>query len=173
MRAAERMSRAAIVRILLIALIATAVGLAIAFSGSLSSEALEAWLQDFGIWAPIVFIAAYVVAAVCCLPALLFTIAAGALFGPVLGTVYSLIGATAGATIAFLIARYALSDWIRRRAGGRLTRVIQGVEQEGWRFVAMTRLIPFIPFTLLNYVLGLTRYVRLQHGPNLGGGERR
>ena len=156
-RAAERMSRAAIVRILLIALIATAVGLAIAFSGSLSSEALEAWLQDFGIWAPIVFMAIYAVAAVCCLPALLFTIAAGALFGPVLGTVYSLIGATAGATIAFLIARYALSDWIRRRAGGRLTRVIEGVEQEGWRFVAMTRLIPFIPFTLLNYVLGLTR----------------
>ncbi len=80
-------------RILLIALIATAAGLAIAYSGSLSSEALEAWLQGFGIWAPIVFMAAYVVAAVCCLPALLFTIAAGALFGPVLGTVYSGQGA--------------------------------------------------------------------------------
>ena len=87
------MSRAAILRILLIALIAAAVGLAIAYGSSLDAQALEAWLQGFGIWAPIVFIAANVVAAVCCLPALLFTIAAGALFGPVLGTVYSGQGA--------------------------------------------------------------------------------
>jgi rhodanese-related sulfurtransferase len=70
---------------------------------------------------------------------------------------YNLLGATAGATLAFLVARYLASGWIRRKAGGRLKRIIEGVEAEGWRFVAFVRLVPLFPFNLLNYALGLTR----------------
>jgi rhodanese-related sulfurtransferase len=79
------------------------------------------------------------------------------LLGPVWGTIANLAGATLGATAAFLVARYVAADWVRQKAGARLDRLIKGVEAEGWRFVAFTRLVPLIPFNLLNYALGLTR----------------
>ena len=62
-----------------------------------------------------------------------------------------------GATAAFLVARYLAADWVREKSGARLERLIKGVEAERWRFVAFTRLVPLIPFNLLNYALGLTR----------------
>lgn len=157
------MSGAQIKRLVLAALIVAGIGFAIANREYLDADALEAWVISFGIWAPLVFMGAYIVATVFFLPGLLFTLAGGALFGPVLGTLYSLIGATAGATVAFLVARYVLSKWVSERSGTRVGRVIEGVEAEGWRFVAMTRLMPFIPFNLLNYVLGLTRIPLLHY----------
>ena len=144
-------------RLLLLGVVVAGIAVAVLNSESIDSAALEAWITQFGPWAPVVFICAYILATVLFLPGLLFTLAAGALFGPYLGTVYALIGATAGATISFLIARYVLADWIASRTPARVQRVIEGVEAEGWRFVAMTRLIPFIPFNALNYALGLTR----------------
>ena len=144
-------------RLLLLGAVVAGIVVAVLNSDNLDSAALEAWILQFGPWAPIVFICAYILATVLFLPGLLFTLAAGALFGPYLGTVYALLGATVGATISFLIARYVLAEWIASRTPARVQRVIEGVEDEGWRFVAMTRLIPFIPFNALNYVLGLTR----------------
>ncbi len=103
------------------------------------------------------FVVLYAVGAVLFLPGSIITLAGGALFGPVWGSVYNLLGATIGATLAFLAARYLASDWVARKAGGRLARLIAGVEDEGWRFVALVRLVPLFPFNLLNYALGLTR----------------
>jgi uncharacterized membrane protein YdjX (TVP38/TMEM64 family) len=91
------------------------------------------------------------------LPGSILTLVGGALFGPVWGTFYNLTGATLGAVLAFLIARYLAAGWVQARAGGLLGRLVQGVEAEGWRFVAFTRLVPLFPFNLLNYALGLTR----------------
>jgi rhodanese-related sulfurtransferase/membrane protein YqaA with SNARE-associated domain len=85
------------------------------------------------------------------------TLAGGALFGPVLGTVLNLTGATLGASLAFLVSRHLASDRVARKTGGRLKQLIRGVESEGWRFVAFVRLVPLFPFNLLNYALGLTR----------------
>lgn len=90
------------------------------------------------------------------------TLAGGALFGPVLGTFYNLTGATVGAVLAFIVARYLASDWVEQKTGGRLKQLKDGVESEGWRFVAFVRLVPLFPFNLLNYALGLTR-IRLSH----------
>ncbi|HIJ84871.1 MAG TPA: sulfurtransferase, partial [Magnetococcales bacterium] len=64
--------------------------------------------------------------------------------------------------IAFLIARHLAGDWVMQRAGGMASRLLAGVEAEGWRFVAFVRLVPIFPFNLLNYALGLTR-IRLDH----------
>ena len=149
--------RKALPRFLLLAAVVAGIVVAVLYRESIDSTALEAWITQFGPWAPVVFFCAYVLATVLFLPGLLFTLAAGALFGPYMGTLIALIGATVGATIAFLIARYVLADWIAARTPARVQRVIGGVEDEGWRFVAMTRLIPFIPFNALNYALGLTR----------------
>src|SRR6516165_4740104 len=73
------------------------------------------------------------------------------------GTLWNLTGATLGATLAFLTARYVASNWVSGRAGERLARLIRGVEEEGWRFVAFVRLVPLFPFNLMNYAFGLTR----------------
>ena len=132
---------------------------------SLSPEALSEWLQQLGWIAPLVFITGYSAATVFFLPGLVFTLAGGALFGPVLGVIYNLIGATIGATLAFLMARYLASDWVARQSGKHLRQLVDGVEAEGWRFVAFTRLVPLFPFNLLNYALGLTR-IPLSHYVN-------
>ena len=90
-------------------------------------------------------------------PARILSLLGGALFGPVWGTLWNLLGALLGATLAFLIARSVGAEWVAQRLGGRLRRLVEGVEAEGWRFVALMRLVPLVPFNLLNYALGLTR----------------
>lgn len=149
-------------RLTLWLLLATGIGLALAYRDHFDVALLEAELARAGPAAPLLFMAVYAVAAVLFLPGSVLTLAGGALFGPVLGTFYNLTGATIGAVLAFLVARHLASDWVERRAGGRLKRLKAGVEQEGWRFVAFTRLVPLFPFNLLNYALGLTR-IRLSH----------
>lgn len=143
-------------------LLAAGIALALIYRDRFDVAALEVWIQDAGIWAPLLFMLVYAVAAVLFLPGSVLTLAGGALFGPVLGTFYNLTGATIGATLAFLIARYLASDWVANKTGGRLKQLVNGVEGEGWRFVAFTRLVPLFPFNLLNYALGLTR-IRFSH----------
>jgi len=150
------------IRIVLLLVLAAGIALAVLNRDRVDVAALELWIQDAGIWAPLLFMAIYAVAAVLFLPGSVLTLAGGALFGPVLGTFYNLTGATIGATLAFLIARYLASDLVANRSGGRLRQLINGVEGEGWRFVAFTRLVPLFPFNLLNYALGLTR-IKLSH----------
>jgi uncharacterized membrane protein YdjX (TVP38/TMEM64 family) len=122
----------------------------------LKMEAIEPALRAQGIWAPIGFILIYATAPVLFFSGAILGLAGGALFGPVWGTVCNLIGATLGATAAFLLAPIVAGEWVARRAGGRLRRLTEGVTAEGWRFVALMRLVPLFPFNLLNYALGLT-----------------
>jgi uncharacterized membrane protein YdjX (TVP38/TMEM64 family)/rhodanese-related sulfurtransferase len=118
---------------------------------------IENAVRNLGFWAPVVHVVLFALGTILFVPGALFGLAGGALFGPVWGTLVNLVGATLGATAAFLVARYLAAGWVRRKAGGRLERLVAGVEAEGWRFVAFTRLVPLIPFNLLNYALGLTR----------------
>jgi uncharacterized membrane protein YdjX (TVP38/TMEM64 family)/rhodanese-related sulfurtransferase len=146
-----------LMRILLVLGLLAGITLAVMYRDQFDAAALEAWVRDTGPAAPLLFMLVYALAAVLFLPGSVLTLAGGALFGPVLGTFYNLTGATLGATLAFLIARYLASDWVAGKAGGRVKQLINGVEGEGWRFVAFVRLVPLFPFNLLNYALGLTR----------------
>lgn len=134
-----------------------AVGAAIALRDRFDIAALQAWVEGAGVAGPMVFMILYALATVLFLPGSVLTLAGGALFGPVWGTLWNLTGATLGAVLAFLIARYLGADWVTRRAGPRLARLNDGVTSEGWRFVAFVRLVPAFPFNVLNYALGLTR----------------
>ncbi len=151
------MRRGTATRLGILALLAAAIALAVSYRGALGTEALEGWVQRLGAAGPVVFMVIYAIGTVLFLPGSVITLAGGALFGPVWGTFYNLTGATLGAAAAFLIARYLASDWVHRKAGGWAKQLIDGVEQEGWRFVAFVRLVPLFPFNLLNYALGLTR----------------
>ncbi len=116
-------------------------------------------VQSYGAWGPVVFIAGYVVATVAFIPGSLLTLAAGAIFGLLWGTVYVFAGATLGATAAFLVSRYVARRAIERRVSGnaRFASIDQAVGAQGRRIVFLLRLSPVFPFNLLNYALGLTR----------------
>ncbi len=121
-------------------------------------------LGQYGALAPAVFAVARIVGAVVLLPGAVLAIAAGMLFGPVWGTVYNVLAATVGAVIAFVIARFLAPNWAARAVDGRmrLAAMMQAIDAEGWRFVAFVRLMPVLPYNLLNYALGLTS-IRLSH----------
>src|SRR5262249_9648240 len=107
-------------------------------------------------WGPAVFIGIYMIAPALFLPGSVLTVAGGALFGPFAGALLSLIGATIGATVAFLLARYLPAEWVERRVSGHLQDINEGMETAGWPFAASLRLVPIVPFSLLNYARGLT-----------------
>lgn len=151
-----------LLRIIVLVVVVAGIALATHYREALSPGALQAWVGGFGIMGPLVFMLLYIVATVFFLPGSVITLAGGAIFGPVWGTFYNLNGATIGATLAFLIARYLGSDWVEQKSAGRVKQLKQGVEQEGWRFIAFVRLVPLFPFNLLNYALGLTK-IRLSH----------
>lgn len=146
-----------LIRILLLLVLVAGIALAVVYREHFNAEALEQWVKDAGIAGPLLFMLIYSVATVFFLPGSVLTLAGGALFGPVMGTLYNLTGATVGAVLAFLAARYLASDWVEQKTGGKLKQLKEGVEEEGWRFVAFVRLVPLFPFNLLNYALGLTR----------------
>jgi len=120
------------------------------------------WVEGLGVLGPVVFILGYAIAVVAFIPGSLLTLAAGAIFGLAEGTIYVLIAATLGSTLAFLIARHAARAAIERRLQGdeRFAAIDRAVGAEGLKIVFLLRLSPVFPFNLLNYSLGLTQ-VRL------------
>lgn len=120
---------------------------------------LRDWVLGFGVLAPLVFIGIYAVATVAFLPGTPLSLLAGLVFGPVMGTLWIVVGATVGATLAFLIGRYAarslVEGWMARDE--RVRKLDEGVEKQGWRMLLITRLVPLFPFNLQNYAYGLTK----------------
>ena len=104
------------------------------------------------------FIGLYIVQTGFSLPGgAIMTLAGGFLFGSVLGTIFVNIGATIGATLAFLVARYLLHDWVEKRFGDRLGPMQEGFAKNAFSYMMTLRLIPLFPFFLVNMVSGLTR----------------
>jgi uncharacterized membrane protein YdjX (TVP38/TMEM64 family) len=146
-----------VLRISLVVLLAVSIGLAWWSRDQWTTEAIVAWMAGLGVWGPLVFVGVYCLAPALFFPGAILTLASGVLFGPLAGALLSVTGATAGATVAFLLARSLAAEWVERRLGPRVHAIKAGVEREGWRFVAFVRLVPVFPFNLLNYALGLTR----------------
>ncbi len=119
---------------------------------------LQAWIQGFGWFAPLLFILFFALAAVLFLPAIPFTLVAAIAFGPVWGTLYASLGSTLGACLAFLVSRYLLRDLVYQLVSKqpKLGKIDQGVKQHGWRMLMISRLVPIFPFNAQNYVYGAT-----------------
>ncbi len=129
----------------------------------LQEDRLRTLFASYGTLAPFIYVLIYSLAPVLFLPALPLTMVGGIVFGPFWGVVYTIIGATIGASLAFLVARYAARDWVASRlTGAKWARLDSEVAQHGWKVVAFTRLIPAFPFNLLNYAFGLTK-IRFAH----------
>lgn len=105
-----------------------------------------------------VYMGVYILATSLSLPgAAIMTLAGGALFGLVVGTVMVSFASTIGATLACVVSRFVLQDWVQRRFGHRLVAVNQGIETEGAFYLFTLRLVPIFPFWMINLVMGLTR----------------
>ncbi len=116
-------------------------------------------VEGLGAWGPVVYVLAYVVAAVLMVPGSALTLAAGTLFGLGLGTALVSLASTAGAAAAFLVGRFLARDAVAARIAKKpaFAALDKALEKEGWKIVLLTRLSPVFPYTLLNYAFGLTR----------------
>lgn len=150
------------IKSIVIAILIIAVGTTLWLSQDIDATVLTTKIESFGPLAWLVFMMVYALGTIMFFPGSILTLAGGAMFGPLLGTFVNLTGATIGAACAFLISRYLASEWVEKKVSGRLLALKNGVEEEGWRFVAFVRLVPLFPFFLLNYALGLTK-VRFSH----------
>lgn len=121
-------------------------------------DSVQHWLDGLGPLGIVVFVAVYVLAALMFVPGSVLTAASGALFGLVWGTAAVSAASTIAAAIAFLIARHLARDAVERKAATnpRFRAVDRAIGQGGWRIIALLRLSPAIPFSLGNYLFGLT-----------------
>lgn len=95
--------------------------------------------------------------------AVIMTLAGGALFGLVVGTVVISFASTIGATLACLVSRFLLRDWVQKKFGDRLAPINRGIEEEGGFYLFTMRLVPAFPFFLINLAMGMTRISLFQY----------
>ncbi len=126
---------------------------------------LEQWLTQFNHWVSglgtigmIVYGLFYIVATILFVPGAVTTIGSGFLFGLWWGTLVVNISATIGAACAFLIARYLARDWVRAKAeqNAKFNAIDKAIGKQGGKIVGLLRLSPALPFSLSNYLYGLT-----------------
>ena len=157
------MSRA---RLLVAVLVVVAIGVFFAVGGhryftfeSLKQQqaAIDGWYRAHPLQTVLLYFAAYVAFTGLSLPgATLLTLAGGAVFGLLWGTVVVSFASSLGATLAFLASRFVLRDWVRGRFGGRLKAIDEGLAKEGAFYLFTLRLLPVVPFFLINLALGLS-----------------
>lgn len=125
--------------------------------------AFAGWVESLGALGPLAFITGYILATIAMVPGLLLTLAGGALFGIVRGTLYVFVAASIGATAAFLISRHVVREAMLRRLGKdkRFAAIDAAIAREGRKIALLIRLSPLFPFNVTNYALGLTA-VRLR-----------
>ena len=118
---------------------------------------IDAFYREHPLMVPAAYFVAYVAITGLSLPgAAIMTLAGGAMFGLLWGTVVVSFASTLGATVAFLVSRYILREGIQRRYGDRLETINAGVERDGGFYLFTMRLVPAFPFFIINLVMGLT-----------------
>ena len=114
------------------------------------------WISEMGIIGMFIFGAANVIAAVCLMPLMLFTLAAGFLYGTLLGTLVVSISCLVAALTSFLIARYVARSYVVASTGKTFASLDQSVKEEGFMLVMLIRCSPLHPYAFLNYAFGVT-----------------
>lgn len=119
---------------------------------------LETYRAENPLLVALIYSLTYIVVTALSLPgAALMTLSGGAIFGVFWGTLLANISATIGATLAFLIARFILGNWVQEKFGDRIGPINKGIEQDGAFYLFSLRLVPVFPFFIINVVMGLTK----------------
>lgn len=144
-------------RIAIVALVVAGAAIALLAERTKDAAWIGGLIDDFGPFMPLIFVAAHVVASLIFVPRSVMAVVAGAMWGFWAASLWSLVGATAGATAGFLLARYVNAGLLVPEEMKRIGPLLQRAESGGWRTVTLVRLIPILPHALTNYSLGLTR----------------
>ena len=121
-------------------------------------QLLLAFYADHTLLMVAAFMAIYIIQTALALPgAVILSLSAGAIFGPLLGTTYAVTAASIGATLSFLITRYLLRETVLNRFGSKLETINKELEERGINYLLFLRLVPVFPFFLINLAAGLTR----------------
>ncbi|QDY45323.1 TVP38/TMEM64 family protein [Planococcus glaciei] len=140
-------------------LVAFAVGAAVWFSRSVLQfdvDSLRSWILSFGLWAPVVYIAAYTIRPLLFFPASILSLAGGLAFGAWMGTLYTVIGASLGAFLSFFVAR-KLGGLGKTKWTGSAGKIQSQMEQNGFFYVLLFRLFPGLSFDLVSYAAGVAK----------------
>ncbi len=120
-------------------------------------DSIQQYYQQHKVFSLLVYMLVYIVVTALSLPgAAIMTVAGGAIFGVLEGTVAVSFASTIGATLAFLASRYLFRDWVQQRFSDKLATVNAGIEKEGSFYLFTLRLIPLFPFFVINLVMGIT-----------------
>ncbi|MGK7948571.1 MAG: TVP38/TMEM64 family protein [Xenococcaceae cyanobacterium] len=138
----------------IICIVATGIG--VFLLGGIDREQLEAWLQQMGALAPIIYILLYTVGTLLILPSTPLNLAGGAIFGATLGTVWTTIAAIIAAIVAFAFTRTVGRELIAQRLAGRWEAIDAEMQAGGLFYMCAIRLLPIIPYGLVNFAAGLT-----------------
>jgi uncharacterized membrane protein YdjX (TVP38/TMEM64 family) len=131
-------------------------GIAVYLLGGINPAQLQIWLNRAGIWAPIIYIVLYTLATVLVLPSTALNLTGGAIFGPWLGTLWTSIAAIIAAVVAFGFTRTVGREIIAQRLAGRWQAMDAEMRQGGLFYMFAIRLLPIIPYGLVNFAAGLT-----------------
>ncbi len=143
--------------ILLLAIICVvATAMVVRVLGLIDQTQLQAFIEQAGIWAPVVYIAVYIVATSLLLPSTALNITGGAIFGPVWGVVWTSVGAILAAILSFLFTRTIGHEMVNRKFGNRWPSMDEEVRRNGLSYIFAIRLLPIFPYGLVNYAAGLT-----------------
>ncbi|WP_373541617.1 TVP38/TMEM64 family protein [Chamaesiphon sp.] len=147
-------SKTTIFAIGLFCIIATVLG-ALLLSGIDRSQ-LQGWLQQMGMWAPALYILVYSIATICILPSTPLNLTGGAIFGAVWGTVWTSIAAILAAILSFAFSRTIGRKLVEQRLAGRWESIDLEMQQGGFFYMFAIRLLPLIPYGIVNFAAGLT-----------------
>lgn len=131
-------------------------GIAVYVLGGINSAQLHAWIDRAGNWAPITYIIVYTVATVLVLPSTALNLTGGAIFGPWWGTLWTSIAAVIAAVVAFAFTRTVGRETIARNLAGGWQAMDAEMRQGGLFYMFAIRLLPIIPYGLVNFAAGLT-----------------
>ncbi|MGB0563384.1 MAG: TVP38/TMEM64 family protein [Spirulinaceae cyanobacterium] len=140
--------------LLLFCVVATAGG--VYLLGGVEQAQIEAWLERAGIWAPLIYIVLYTIGTLLILPSTPLNLSGGAIFGVVWGTVWTTVAALIAAIVAFAFTRTIGRQWIAQQLKGRWEGFDTEMRQGGLFYMAAIRLLPIIPYGIVNFAAGLT-----------------
>ena len=127
-----------------------------------SQAAFAAYYAEHKVITIVTYMLIYITATALSLPgAVILTLAGGALFGLVTGSIVISFSSTIGATLACIVSRYLLRDWVQGKFGDKLQKINEGMEKEGGFYLFTLRLVPIFPFFIINLAMGLTK-IRLK-----------
>jgi uncharacterized membrane protein YdjX (TVP38/TMEM64 family) len=147
-------SKPTIIAIGIFCIVATVIG--VYLIGSVNPKQLQLWLQQMGIWAPILYILIYSIATICILPSTPLNLSGGAIFGSTWGTVWTSIAAILAAVISFIFSRTIGRKLVERKLAGKWQSIDREMYEGGFFYMFAIRLLPLIPYGIVNFAAGLT-----------------